>query len=76
MSDQWWKELDEAFHRGELTADAWTNARAIEGKRQGSFRSCSIGWHGECSSPRECDCPCHDIAAEAVADAAEKGLIP
>jgi hypothetical protein len=51
------------YHEGE-TPEAWTNRVLQEAGKYGTYRQCSIGWHGECSQRREgrdaeCLCLCH-----------------
>jgi len=36
-------------------------------------RQCSIGYHDECLSPEECECPCHHVCQDPIHDLAEQG---
>lgn len=44
--------------------DAWTGRLLTHAKTHGTYRQCSIGWHGECSqrdlgAEGDCNCICH-----------------
>ena len=46
---------------------AWTDRLLHMARIHGTYRQCSIGWHGECSqrdqgADAECNCICHDPA--------------
>lgn len=61
-------ELTKLFPQRPGEADgAWTDRVLSHATEHGTFRQCSIGWHGECSQRRlgldgECMCLCHDPA--------------
>lgn len=49
------------------TSDQWTDRLLSLAARHGTYRQCSIGWHGECSqrhlgADADCRCDCHDPA--------------
>jgi hypothetical protein len=61
-------EIDVLYpYRDGESPEEWTNRVLGHAQEHGTFRQCTIGWHGECSQRREedpeCRCLCHDPEA-------------
>lgn len=69
-------------YRENETPEAWTSRVLILARDHGTYRQCSLGWHGECSQrdmgpDAECACLCHDDGVElySVEGHAEGGTV-
>ena len=66
--------LTEKFPPGpDEEAGAYTDRLMKLAREHGTFRQCSIGWHGECSDQYgdECNCSCHAVTIEITRDQLE-----
>lgn len=63
-------DLTELYPQGSAEpAGAWTDRLLSHAGEHGTYRQCSIGWHGDCSqrslaADAECNCLCHGAGVQ------------